>query len=463
MKILRKKINDLQYWSYGTKAQKGIVYKRSVYNYMGIPEIEKIKLQYIGCIIYNVYTNALTVLNKKEYAFFKQQSQFSSDGGIVDELVEQGFLVPVDMEEKRYMLEETRSSLYLRNCWRQFTILPTQKCNARCFYCFENDVKRIRMNKETADQTVKFILQNLRDIKEFNLDWFGGEPLLEFNRITEMVEQINRKTSVPFTSSITTNATLFNKEKVKMAVEKWNLKRASITIDGLYDEHNKRKAVPGMDAFNITMDNIRHLLNNGVYVNLRIHMDMYNKDGLDDILSYLEEFSCVSNFHLFVEKLFIPLQVEKHVDINRYIKGNEVDKFYYQMMELMKKHGFVKSFADFFSSRRETACMGTRRDSILIDCDGYLYKCEQEFYNKKNNVGNVYSGICYNKHYLDMTVPKIEHTYCEECTFLPSCHGGCQFTKLLSCDKNSACMRGKILTRLAMRPFLLECDRKEFA
>ena len=244
-------------------------------------------------------------------------------------------------------------------------------------------------------------------------------------------------------------------------VKLWHLKRASITIDGLYKEHNKRKAVRGgVDAFTRTMDNIRLLLQYGVYVNLRVHMDMYNKEQLEDILIYLQEFQ-QDNFHLFVEKLFMPLQVEDHPDTERYITGVDVDPFYTDMMVLMKKYGFVDSYADFFGSRRETACMATRRDSILIDCDGYLYKCDQEFYDKKNSVGTIYSGVEYNDHYMNMTVPRVAGTDCEKCSFLPACHGGCQFTKALACDKSRACMRGKILTRLAMPLLMKECDRRD--
>ena len=66
MKVLREKIKELQYWSFGSKAQPGIKYKRSIYNYVSSPLAYNVTLRYIGGILYNIYSNALVVLTKEE-------------------------------------------------------------------------------------------------------------------------------------------------------------------------------------------------------------------------------------------------------------------------------------------------------------------------------------------------------------------------------------------------------------
>ncbi|MFR2168114.1 MAG: radical SAM protein [Coprococcus sp.] len=58
------------------------------------------------------------------------------------------------------------------------TIYPTQACNARCFYCFEQKEQKYWMTEETADEVVDYITRTLSVDNELVFRWFGGEPLL---------------------------------------------------------------------------------------------------------------------------------------------------------------------------------------------------------------------------------------------------------------------------------------------
>lgn len=451
MKIIEKPIDDLRYWSKKTNITDPKQYKLSYYNIFVNDEKNG--------ILYNTFSNALAILEMGEVSLYKYYCRINylDDSTLSKQLIENGFAVHMAIDETKYMLEETRSALYLRDRWKQFTILPTQKCNANCFYCFEKDVKRICMSKSIADDVAEFIIENTLDVDTFNLDWFGGEPLLEYDLICYMINELRNKSYKRFTSSITTNGLLFSKERVLEAVHNWNLTRASITIDGLHDEHNRRKNVgKNVDAFTTTLNNIALLLDNNVYVNLRVHIDKYNVNQLEDILSYLKPYSKNKLFHLFVEKLFMPLQVKRHEDQFRYIKPEESIPFYTEMMILMKKYGFVKSYSSFLSSRRETSCIGSRRDTVIINSDGNLYNCEQEFYDINNNIGSIYSGVAYNDRYFYMINGKIEGTECEKCIYLPDCVGGCWFTKAVRPHEHLHCMRGRILTPIAMKLLLDE-------
>ena len=434
-----------------------------------IPEL-KYQLSYYNIIatnndisyLYNTYTNALARLDNKEtYLYKKYESQkeiSASDSRFFRELVEAGFAVTINTDEISNMLNEINTASYLSERWRQFTILPTQKCNARCFYCFENDVNRIKMDKSILEQLPIFILDNLSGVETFNLDWFGGEPLLEYQLICDIISEIAGHTTIPFTSSITTNATLFDEERINTAINIWHLNRASITIDGLHEEHNHRKGVLGLsDAFSQTISNIRYLISQGVLVNLRVHIDKKNFHELDNILQYLMEFRGNRLFHLYVDKLFMPLQVRKHSDTDRYFQETDEKIFYEQMMISMVKYGFVDSYADFLACRRETSCIATRKDALLINCDGRLYNCVQEFYDTRNSIGSIFSGIEYNRHYNKLLNRSFIGSECETCLYLPDCVGGCWFTKSkCSSGEHRHCMRNRFLTPIALNLLLNE-------
>lgn len=64
------------------------------------------------------------------------------------------------------------------------TIAPTSNCNFRCPYCYErNSLNEKRMNDTTANDILKMIEDRIPHLEAIDLTWYGGEPLLELERI----------------------------------------------------------------------------------------------------------------------------------------------------------------------------------------------------------------------------------------------------------------------------------------
>ena len=68
-----------------------------------------------------------------------------------------------------------KQSLSSSSC--ELIILPTEKCNFRCTYCYE-DFAIGKMKIETVEAIKKFISARAPSLKFLTLSWFGGEPLL---------------------------------------------------------------------------------------------------------------------------------------------------------------------------------------------------------------------------------------------------------------------------------------------
>ena len=103
----------------------------------------------------------------------------------------------------------------------RMTVNPTLNCNFSCWYCYETH-SRTMMSDEVMRRTIKCAERIIKrsDIRNFELDWFGGEPLLGFNKIVKPVslaiKEICTAENVKFQCGITTNGYLIDKSMVDL-------------------------------------------------------------------------------------------------------------------------------------------------------------------------------------------------------------------------------------------------------
>lgn len=142
------------------------------------------------CFVYNSLSNAFLKLDKSTFKILselKENVNLEIDSSLRQILVDNKILVSSNAEEflkfkalkmlKRY----DKSSLSL-------TIAPTSDCNFRCQYCFENSPEPIYMNDNTEDKLMQFI-QQYKNINYLSITWYGGEPLMAFDRIISITKK----------------------------------------------------------------------------------------------------------------------------------------------------------------------------------------------------------------------------------------------------------------------------------
>lgn len=113
------------------------------------------------------------------------------------------------------------------------TLMVSQECNLRCIYCYGNGGeynKRGLMNFEVAKQAVDFLVKNSKS-NDLSVVFFGGEPLLNFTLMKQVVEYCNTISSKAFKYSITTNGLLINPEVENFLLE--NKFTIQISMDGV--------------------------------------------------------------------------------------------------------------------------------------------------------------------------------------------------------------------------------------
>lgn len=206
------------------------------------------------------------------------------------------FLVPKGFNSNKLVDNIRKISLppvddtYLNHPW-EFTILTTTKCNARCFYCYEQHSKNKHdMTNQMALKIAKYI-DDVAPNTELSLDWFGGEPLFNQKAIDLIVNYLLQKGRW-FKSSITTNGYLLDEKLVSKACDVWNLKFAQITIDGTESVYNKAKNYiykKDSSPYQRVMNNIENLINNNVTVAIRINLDNYNIENSKQLIHEIYE------------------------------------------------------------------------------------------------------------------------------------------------------------------------------
>ena len=136
----------------------------------------------------------------------------------------------------------------------------TRRCNLRCEYCFVRNSDQdsaSRMTSDTARRALELLLPAHRAV---TIAFFGGEPLLEWSLLTEIVEfakQVYRGPGRPH-FEITTNGTLLDADKAAfLDREGFDL---IVSLDGPREVHNRnRPGGAGIDSYEATMSGLKLL------------------------------------------------------------------------------------------------------------------------------------------------------------------------------------------------------------
>lgn len=366
-------------------------------------------------IAHNLLTKELLLLTHEEYSILDKAGFYREN---IKYFIENWFLVPENHED--FLLQTQIKTLLngfnLKKHKDLFYIFTTTDCNARCYYCFETGCKKINMSQQTAKDVAEYIIKECKG-NPVNITWFGGEPLYNLSAIDIIVDKL-LKANIDFESSITTNGFLFNKETVKKAKEKWNIKSAQITLDGTEKNYNKikRYIYENVNAFQIVIDNISNLLKNDIEVIVRYNLDTYNEKDLYLLTDYLKEkFGQYPNFYIYV-------QIILEHDCLNFTRSREQNIKLYAMRESMLNHLenlqllSTSSLSPKISSNR---CMADSDSATSILPDGRLGKCPS--YTYEGSYGSIYD-LYVDKNLLkEYKKRKPVLDCCKTCCYYPNC------------------------------------------
>lgn len=386
-----------------------------------------------GLLLYNVVTSEMVLADGAEMDFFKGSTvKYSRE---MDELIARHYLVPEDFDENKsvYQLRALLKKLGPSKRVHGFTILPTTECNARCFYCFESDHPRCTMTEQVAADTVDYIADKCKG-EPVDITWFGGEPLVGAKRIAQICEGL-RKREIQYTSSIVSNAYLFDEKLVQTAKDDWHVKLVQITLDGTEKVYNETKAYiqPKDNPYQHVLQNIGKLLDYRIAVNIRLNVTSKNAADLSKLIDELDaRFGGRKGFsgyaHAVYEDVgFDPLSYDRDmrewVDAQINVLGAKLrDKK--MLSSNMKMPGLSTIH-----------CMSDNDSTRVIYPDGTIGKCENK--SSRDCIGDIYRDIS-DKANEAQYKATVDIPGCNDCPLFPSC------VNLEVCPETGKCSKTKL-------------------
>lgn len=145
-------------------------------------------------------------------------------------------------------------------------LLISQDCNLRCSYCFAEEGQyhksRALMNLKTAKASLDFLVENSGNRHNLEVDFFGGEPLMNFDVIKETVKygrvlEAAYNKNIRFT--LTTNAYHVTDEMIAFMNDE--MKNVVISVDGRKEVHNSlRKNAAGQGSYDKVLENAKKIV-----------------------------------------------------------------------------------------------------------------------------------------------------------------------------------------------------------
>ena len=392
----------------------------------------------------NTLTEAVIAVTPHEYSVFCNIENLTDyRNKLIVQLFLLGFITRSD-DSELFKLEVIRNrSAFASSDAINITIYPTQECNARCFYCFENGEARTPMSKETAEDVIKYITSNVTVEDEVVFRWFGGEPLVGADIIDLITERVDKffDGKLRFNSIVTTNGFNITDDLIERAKNKWHTKKFHLTIDGYQEEHDRRKNYydKSINAYEKLLIDMQKLIDAGIFVVCRFNLDKNNISQLDDILKDLLQFKDSNLFYIHTTTLRRP----PNAPLEDYILARDYDWAYDLIWRKMFAYGFYDGIKHILPLRLRGNCLACVMNEVLINSDGNLFKCLQHTTEESHKVGDCKTGVVFNQNYLDWLDVSIHREKCKKCPYLPMCSGGCKEYWYENRPEISPCAREK--------------------
>jgi uncharacterized protein len=307
------------------------------------------------------------------------------------------------------------------------TILPTEQCNFRCVYCYEDFVKGT-ISEEMQEALITWTLQNISEWTGLHVGWFGGEPLISYETIRRLGKQfvaLCDEQEIPFTSSMTTNGYNLMLDRAQ-ELRTIGVRRYQITLDGVGEQHDRhRHLIGGQGTYARIMQNLVAIHNSelDVQITIRMNIDRDNGPHLTELLDELAR--QFANDDRFFFRVFA---------VGKWGGDNDSQLDVYDapdalcQTENMVLYGLDKGLMPVVDDLHpHRACYAGMPNSLIIGSDGTIYKCTVAFDNPVNHVGKLLpSGelsIDNDRFSRWVSSDGVSDPGCQQCQVHPICHG----------------------------------------
>lgn len=310
-------------------------------------------------------------------------------------------------------------------------------CNLNCEYCFASQGKyhgeRAMMSLEVGKRALDFLIENSGSRKNLEVDFFGGEPLMNFDVVKGMVEyarSIEKEHNKNFRFTLTTNGMLIDDDVIEFANRE--MSNVVLSLDGRKEVHDRfRVDYAGNGSWDKIVPKFKKLVDarGGKNYYMRGTFTHHNPDFLKDIETMLdlgftelsmEPVVCTPGDPSELTKEDMAIVMEQYEKLAELMlkrdKEGKPFTFYHYMIDLTGGPCIYK---------RISGC-GSGTEYMAVTPWGDLYPCHQFVGDEKFKLGNIWNGVD-NTEIQDefMSCNVYAREECRDCWARLYCSGGC--------------------------------------
>lgn len=346
-------------------------------------------------------------------------------------------LADADLLYTTDIYEEYAKNIEKRSVVKAMCLHIAHDCNLRCKYCFADTGSfhhdRSMMSAEVGKKAIDFVIQNSGKRKNIEIDYFGGEPLMNFGvvkEITEYAKEQGAKHGKNFRFTITTNGLLL--DEAKKAYINENMSNIVLSIDGTKEVNDRvRVRVDGSGSYDSIVPKFQDIAQSRGQDNYYVRgtFTAYNLDFAKDVLHLAD----LGFEQTSVEPVVAPYE-EPYA-----LREEHLPKIYEEYEKLAeeyvarRKNGKPFNFFHFMIDLSQGPCVikrmsgcGSGHEYVAVTPDGDIYPCHQFVGNEDFKMGSVLDGS------FDDTIKatfQSSNVYtkdaCKDCFAKFYCSGGC--------------------------------------
>ena len=351
----------------------------------------------------------------------------------IEELKNQGKLfTPDTFEPMADTLKKKTSGVVKALCLHVAHI-----CNLNCSYCFASQGKyhgdRAVMSYEVGKRALDFLIENSAGRTNLEVDFFGGEPLMNFDVVKQLVAYARsreKESGKNFRFTLTTNGVLIDDDVIDFANRE--MSNVVLSLDGRREIHDRyRVDYNGKGSYDTIVPKFQKLVEKrqGKNYYMRGTFTHANPDFLEDIKQMLslgfkelsmEPVVCAPDDPSALTQDDLPIVLEQYeklaqMMLERHRKGDPFT-FYHYMIDLKAGPCIYK---------RISGC-GSGTEYMAVTPWGDLYPCHQFVGDEKFKLGNIFDGVtntAVQDEFASTNVYSREE--CKDCWAKLYCSGGC--------------------------------------
>ena len=353
--------------------------------------------------------------------------------GEIEELKEEGLLFTEDVYEQYIKDFKSRKTVVKALC-----LHVAHDCNLGCKYCFAEEGEyhghRAIMSYEVGKKALDFLIANSGNRRNLEVDFFGGEPLMNWEVVKQLVaygRSKEKEFNKNFRFTLTTNGMLMTDEVMEFLNKE--MANVVLSIDGRKEINDKMRPTRNGkgSSYDIIMPKFKKFAESrgdkSYYI--RGTFTKYNLDFANDVLHFADE-----GFKEISVEPVVAAPEEDYAIREEHLPQilEEYDRLAKEFIK-RKKEGRGFNFFHFMIDLTQGPCVakrlsgcGSGTEYLAVTPWGDLYPCHQFVGQEEFLLGNVDTGIT-NTEVRDEF--KLCNVYakekCRDCFARFYCSGGC--------------------------------------